>query len=91
MRQKVNISMNEQLLALLDEYADEVYSTRSGIICQALVNFFSQRQAIKALQELVTLLKRIERTIAEHGGLTDEDKQQLKDLEALISMLPTIQ
>lgn len=87
MRQKVNISMNEDLLRLVDEYADELFTSRSGVVCQALVQFFNQQQATKALRELVPLLHSISRSIKDGSGLSEEDKKKLADLDALVRLL----
>ena len=87
MRQRINVSMNEELLKLVDEYADELYTSRSGVISQSLVQFFNQQQATKALRELVPLLHSISRSIKDGSGLSEEDKRQLADLDALVRLL----
>ncbi len=87
MRTKLHISMNEELLKLVDEYADELYTSRSGVISQALVQFFNQQQATKALRQLVPLLHNIEQAAKNGSALTDEDKQQLADLDTLVRYL----
>ena len=87
MRQRINISMNEELLKLVDEYANELYTSRSGVISQALVQFFNQQQATKALRQLVPLLHNIEQSIKSGNALSDEDKQQLADLDMLVRYL----
>lgn len=87
MKQRINVSLNEELLGLLDDYADELYTSRSGVIAQALVQFFNQREATKALKELVPLLHSISRSISNGSGLSEEDKKQLADLDALVRLL----
>lgn len=89
MNKKVNISISEELLGLVDDYANELYTTRSGIVCQALVNFFSQREAIKAIQQIVPIMKSIEKSLAKGQPISPEDKQQIDDLEAVLRMLPS--
>lgn len=88
MNRKINISISEDLLGLLDDCANELYSTRSGIVCQALVSFFTQREAIKAIQQMVPIMKSIEKSLAKGQPISPEDKQQIDDLEALLRLLP---
>lgn len=87
MRQRINISLNDELLQLLDDYADELFTSRSGVICQALVQFFNSREATKALRELVPLLHSISRSLDNGEGISDEDRRQLADLDALVRLL----
>lgn len=90
MNKKINISISEELLGLLDDCANDVYSTRSGVVCQALVYYFTQREAVKAFKEMVPLLKSIEQSLAKEGKISPEDRQQMNDLEAVLRMLPSV-
>lgn len=87
MRVKLHISMNEDLLALVDRYADELYTSRSGIINQALVQWMQAREATSALKSMAAVLQNIERSVTKNGTISADDRKQLDELYALSRML----
>lgn len=88
MRVKLHISMSEELLQLVDRYADELYTSRSGIINQALVQWMQAREATAALKTLTSVLTNIEHNVVQNGGsISDTDKAQLNELTTLARML----
>lgn len=87
MRVKLHISMSEELLQLVDRYADELYTSRSGIINQALVQWIQSREATSALKTMAAVLQNIERTVAQNGTISADDRRQLDELYALSRML----
>ena len=46
---KLQISLNDDLLARVDKYADDNYLSRSGLISQALVQYLNQNEYIMAV------------------------------------------
>lgn len=44
---KINISMNDELLARVDKLAAELYISRSGLISQAVVQYLKQQETME--------------------------------------------
>ena len=46
---KINISIDDELLKKADNFAKEIYTSRSGLISRALVNYMNNQEAITKL------------------------------------------
>lgn len=79
---KINITMNDELLERVDQYAKENYTTRSGLISLACVQYLNQQEAINAVRLMSNALQRIAAT-----GTIDEDAQQKLNEFAQIAKL----
>lgn len=80
---KVNVTIEEALLERIDQYADENFMTRSGLVQLAVSQFLSAAEVSKALVDMSAALK----AIAARGELSAEDKRQLDAFEQLALML----
>lgn len=80
---KINITMNDELLAKVDKFAAEQYTSRSGLISQAVVQYLNQQEAMN----LIRLMSKAMKRIADNGEIDDEAKQQLADFERICQML----
>lgn len=80
---KINITMNDELLARVDKFASELYTSRSGLISQAVVQYLNQQEAMN----LIRLMSKAMKRIAENGEIDDETKQELADFERICQML----
>ena len=81
---KVNITMQDELLNWVDEYADNNYTSRSGAI-SFMVNQY------KVSIEMQATIKRLAASLEKVGAdveLTDEEKMQLLGFEQLVKNLP---
>lgn len=76
---KVNITMDDELLAAVDDYCDKNYLNRSGLISQAVVNVINQQKMIDAISTLSVAL----RTAVEKGDIDEETRKQIESFEAL--------
>jgi len=75
---KINISIDDELLRRIDDYADSAYQSRSGLIALACSQLLDQRDAMKAMAKLPDLIKSYA-----NGDLTDDEKKKLEVLETL--------
>lgn len=75
MAKKINISIDDELLTRLDNFADTNYLTRSGLVAIALNNYLTQKEAIIAVKKLAIAFEQIAAT----GKLDDETMKQLSD------------
>ena len=80
---KVQISIDDELLARLDAYADNHYMTRSGVIAYAVNNILVQEEATQLFRNISLAMKKI----ADTGTITDEQKKDLDDFHKLASAL----
>ena len=80
---KVNVTIDEGLLERIDEYAEDNFITRSGLVQLAMSQFLTANEATNALVEISLSLKKI----AQSGSFSEDDLRQLQGLEQLAIML----
>lgn len=80
---KINISINDDLLERLDNYANENYTTRSGLIGTALSEYLNSREVIMLVKNLSLAVGKI----AETGNLDDDTMRKLEDFERATRIL----
>lgn len=81
---KVTITMNDDLLAQLDEYADNNYLTRSGAISTFVNNGLQSRQMVGDIHKVSDAMQ----ALAAGRDLTPDDQMALDAFVALSKMLP---
>lgn len=79
---KVQISINDELLERADNFADENYMSRSGLIAQALNQYLTQAEVAIAVKNMSLALRKI----ADTGQLNDETIKQFEDYERIAKM-----
>lgn len=79
---KINISMNDALLAEMESLAKQNYTTRSGIISMACANYVQQQRMSEGI---VTAAKAMQR-IAETGVMSDTDKAELESFAKIAEL-----
>lgn len=79
---KVQISINDELLERADNFADENYMSRSGLIAQALNQYLTQAEVAIAVKNMALALRKI----ADTGQLDDETIKQFEDYERIAKM-----
>lgn len=80
---KLQISLDDELVARIDNCADKNYMSRSGFISQACVQLLNQT-------ELVTSINRISyacQKVAESNQLDEDTKQQFREFELLAKIM----
>lgn len=80
---KVNISIPDELLQRLDEYADSNYQSRSGAISMMVNQYLLGQQLQGQMGVLVDSMKKI----ADGNNLSEEDVKALTGLEALMKQV----
>lgn len=80
---KLQISLDDNLVVRLDEYAEENYLSRSGCISLALTQYLNSADVTKSIKDLAISMRKI----ADTGKVTAEQMEQLEDMERLAKML----
>lgn len=80
---KLSISLDDKLLARVDEYAEHNYLTRSGCISQALAQMLTADEVARALSSLaVTMAK-----ISENGTIDEQSRKELQEFSAVAALV----
>lgn len=80
---KVGITLDEELMQRVDDYAEENYLNRSSLISIATTQFLNTADVTKAIRDMALAMRKIADT-----GMVDADtKRQLEDFERLSKML----
>lgn len=80
---KINITINDSLLARIDAYADENYTTRSGLISLATAEYLNARETMGLVKNLSLAVGKI----AETGNIDDETMEAIKDFERFAKII----
>lgn len=80
---KVQITLDDNLVARLDEHTKENYLSRSGCISIALAQYLNQQDVTKAIKDLAFSMRKI----ADTGNISAEQMEQLQDMERIAKML----
>lgn len=80
---KINISINDDLLARVDNTADDNFISRSGLISLALVQYLNQADMVKAIGNISKCFS----TIAETNEIDEETLKTLRDYERLCRII----
>lgn len=80
---KIQISINDDLLTRADNYADESYTSRSGLITQALIDFLNARETMQLVKNLSLAIGKI----AESGNVDQDTMDLIKDFERFTKLV----
>lgn len=80
---KINITMDDALLSRADEYADNNYTSRSGLISLALRSYLDSQDLMQAVKNMSVAMQ----VIAEKGEITPEQQKELDSYKLLVDML----
>lgn len=80
---KLQISMEDELLARVDDYADRHYMTRSGFLALAATQLLLQDEVQKSIRTMALAFK----TIAETGKVSEKTMKELEDFQKLAANL----
>ena len=80
---KVGITLDEELLRRVDEYAEENYLNRSSLISLATTQFLNASDVTKAVRDMAFAMRKI----ADAGVVDEDTKRQLEDFERLSKMI----
>jgi len=80
---KVNITLDDQLMKRVDEYADQNYMSRSGLISLATTNFLNAADVTTAIRDMAFAMRKI----ADNNAVDAETLERLEDCERLLKLL----
>ena len=80
---KVQITMADELMGKVDEYADANYTTRSGFITQAVSAYISSLE----IQSLVKGMALAMNKIADKGEIDKVTMHELEDFQRVCELL----
>lgn len=79
---KFQVSMDDELFAKIEDYADRNYTTRSGAISLACNQLVMADEVQRAIRTMALAMKRI----AESNEIDEQSKEELKSFEMLAKM-----
>lgn len=80
---KVQMSLNEDLVARADKYAKANYMTRSALVTTALNQFLLASELSSVLTEMSVCMRKI----ADTGSIDESTKKDIEELELLAKRL----
>ena len=80
---KVQLSLNDDLMARIDKCAKENYLNRSALVSVAVTQYLNGAEMVSALRDLSVCMRKI----ADTGTVDDETKAKLADLERFVTMV----
>ena len=80
---KVNITLDDELMNRLDEYADRNYMSRSGLVSLALTQYLNSNEMVLAVKDMALCIRKI----ADTGKLDHETIEKLEDFERFSKLL----
>lgn len=80
---KVQISIDDDLMRQVDDFADENFMNRSWLFSVAVTQYINQNAAFKAIQDMALSMRKI----ADTGKVDAETIEQLEDLERFAKFL----
>lgn len=79
---KVNVSLDDDLLTRIDNYADKNYMSRSAFISLACVQYLSQVEVLMLIKDMSLAMRKI----ADTGTCDQEILKQLEDFQRFSEM-----
>ena len=80
---KVNISIDDELMEKIDEYAKKNYTNRSAVFAQATNQFLLTQSVPAAIGEIALAFKKI----SENNAIDDDSKKKLEEFMLLSRLL----
>ena len=80
---KVQISIDDELLARIDNFSDNNYMSRSGLITQACVQYLNEAEIVVLVKDMSLAMRKI----ADTGKVDHETMDQLEDFERICKVL----
>lgn len=80
---KIQVSLDDELVKRIDDYADNNYMSRSGLVSFAVTQFLNSADVSTAIKELAFCMRKI----ADTGKVDHETVERLEDFERLSKMM----
>lgn len=81
-KEKVQITMDSDLLKSVDDYCDRNFMNRSWMISQACLQVVNQQKLIDAISAMSLAIKKC----AELGQIDDDTRKEMEEFEILSKM-----
>lgn len=81
-KEKVQITMDSDLLKSVDDYCDRNYMNRSWMISQACLQVVNQQKLIDSISNMSLAIKKC----AELGQIDDDTRKEMEEFEILSKM-----
>lgn len=78
-KEKINITIERELLDLLDEYCDKNYMNRSWVITQSVTQLINHQKMVDAICDVSYALKKS----AELGTIDEKTEDEIRKFEAI--------
>jgi len=80
---KLSISLDDKLLARVDEYAAHNYTSRSGCISYALTQMLTADEVARALSSLALTMAKI----SENSCIDEQSRKELQEFAAVAALV----
>jgi metal-responsive CopG/Arc/MetJ family transcriptional regulator len=80
---KVNVTLQDELVSRIDNFADENYMSRSGFLTLAAVQYLNTQDTMRLIRDMSLAMRKI----ADTGTVDPEVMSQLEDFERFSKML----
>ncbi len=80
---KVTMSLDDELMKRIDDYAKKNYTSRSGLVTIATTQFLNANE----LQEVIKGMALSFAKIADNGEMSEDDKREMEDYARICKLL----
>ena len=80
---KVMVSIDDELLNRIDNYADSNYMSRSGLLALAACQYLNANEVMLLVKDMSLAMRKI----ADTGKIDHETKEQLEEFERISKIL----
>ncbi len=80
---KINVSLDDRLAKRMDDYAEENYMTRSGLMSIALTQYLNTQEMISVIKNMSMSLAKI----ADSKMVTEEDKAEIEGYASMLQKM----
>lgn len=81
---KINITIDDELLAKVDSYCDAYYQSRSGFFAQCAIEKIHAIESLNTLSQITSVLDKVSRS---ETGLDEETQKEIDELTSLSNKL----
>lgn len=83
MKKRVSLTLDDELIKKMDEYAKKNYMSRSGLVSVAVNQYLTTLQVLDSSQKMANAFE----NLAQSGKFSDEQVKELQDAEKLLTTL----
>lgn len=80
---KINITIDDRLLEKVDNYADSMYMSRSGVLALGATQLIQAAEITQAIRDISVCV----RSIADKGLVDEQAQRELDALDSLVRAL----